>query len=247
VSTVLLIGGTDSSGGAGLTRDVSTLTSLGAQALCAVTAVTAQSDAALIALQLVPSALVSAQIAAALATRPVKAVKIGMLGTEATVHAVAASLPGRDTVPLVLDPVLVSSSGAILLDAAGRSALRERLLPRTTVLTPNIPEAAALLGRSAALTDEELLEQCRALLALGPQAVLLKGGHATGALSRDLLLEAGDPPRWFSAPRQQGSRRGTGCAFAAALAAGLAAGVRLADACERAKHHVAERWQQGGW
>jgi hydroxymethylpyrimidine/phosphomethylpyrimidine kinase len=244
VSAVLLIGGTDSSGGAGLTRDVSTLTSLGAYALCAVTAVTAQSDAALTALQRLPAELVSAQIAAALASRPARAVKTGMLATQAIVLAVAASLPARDEVPLVLDPVLMSSSGAVLLDAGGQAALRQHLLPRTTVLTPNIPEAAALLGRRVALTDEQLLEQAGALLALGPQAVLLKGGHGTGAMARDLLLEAGKPPRWLSAPRQVGARRGTGCALAAGIAAGLATGLGLADACERAKRHVSERWQQ---
>jgi len=239
VSTVLIIAGTDSSGGAGLTRDVRTLTRLDTHALCVVTAVTAQSDARFAALHVVPATLVQAQMSAALATRHVDAIKIGMLATRATVLAVAAALPAMAP-PLVLDPVLASSSGGELLDEAGRRALCAALLPRTTLLTPNIPEAAALLGTRTARSDAELLEQATALLALGPAAVLLKGGHAAGPQASDLLLAAQAPPRWLRAPRIAAVRRGTGCALAAAIAAGLAAGLELGAACERAKQHVTE-------
>ena len=237
MTAVLVIAGSDPSGGAGLVRDVRTLGQFGVQALCAVTAVTAQSDAAVSAVHLIPPELVSAQIRAALASRRVAAVKLGMLGTRATVLAVAASIPPRTAVPLVLDPVLAASSGAELLDAAGRAALLETLLPRVTLLTPNIPEAAALLGTSRARTDEELLRQGQALRALGPEAVLLKGGHASGTDSTDMLFETQGVHR-LTAPRVAATCRGTGCALAAAIAAGLALGLELRAACARAKQHV---------
>jgi hydroxymethylpyrimidine/phosphomethylpyrimidine kinase len=244
VTAVLVIAGSDSSGGAGLARDVQTLAHFGATALCAVTAVTAQTDAQLSAVHPVPPEMVRAQIEAAFATRRVAAIKVGMLGTRATVLAVAASLATREPRPLVLDPVLASSSGGELLDAAGQDALRALLLPRTTLLTPNIPEAAALLGAPAARSEDELLRQAEALLALGPQAVLLKGGHGEGALAVDLLLTRATGAQRLSAPRCPATRRGTGCALAAAIAAGLAAGAELFEACARAKRYVAELLQQ---
>jgi hydroxymethylpyrimidine/phosphomethylpyrimidine kinase len=144
---------------------------------------------------------------------------------------------------LVLDPVLVSSSGGELLDSAGRAALRATLLPRVTLLTPNIPEAAALLGSSCADSEAELLRQAAALLALGPRAVLLKGGHGAGPEASDLLLAAHAPPQWLRAPRSSGVRRGTGCTLASAIAAGLAQGLGLTAACERAKQHVTQLLQ----
>jgi hydroxymethylpyrimidine/phosphomethylpyrimidine kinase len=111
-------------------------------------------------------------------------------------------------------------------------------LPRTTLLTPNIPEAAALLGTGSARSEAELLQQAAALLALGPQAVLLKGGHGDGPEASDLLLARDAPACWLRAPRIPAARRGTGCALSSAIAAGLAAGLELTVACERAKQHV---------
>jgi len=206
VSSVLVIAGSDSSGGAGLTRDVRTLTQLDTRALCVVTAVTAQSDRQFTAVHVVPAEIVQAQMTATLATCRVDAIKIGMLATRATVLAVAATLPATAP-PLVLDPVLASSSGGELLDEAGRSAL------------------------------------CAALLAFGPQAVLLKGGHGEGPEATDLLLASNAPPRWLRAPRISAVRRGTGCALSSAIAAGLAAGLELTTACERAKQHVTRMLQ----
>jgi hydroxymethylpyrimidine/phosphomethylpyrimidine kinase len=242
VRTVLIIAGSDSSGGAGLTRDVRTLTRFDARALCVVTAVTAQSDERLTAVHVVPAELVREQMRAALTTAHVDAIKIGMLSTRATVLAVAATLPAQAP-PVVLDPVLASSSGGELLDGAGRDALCAALLPRTTLLTPNIPEAAALLGTSCARSEAELLQQAEALLALGPRAVLLKGGHGEGPEAADLLLAVDAGPRWLRAPRLSAAARGTGCALSAAIAAGLAAGLELTAACERAKQHVTQLLQ----
>lgn len=249
MSRVLVIAGSDSSGGAGLTRDVDTLARLGAGALCAVTAVTAQSDRQVSAVHLVPPELIRAQIDASFATGHVGAVKIGMLGTRAGVLAVAAALAAHPPVPVVLDPVLEATSGAPLLDEDGRAALRETLLPRATLVTPNIPEAAALLGVEAAATEQQLLVQGEALLALGAGAVLLKGGHAAGAQAIDFLLtraaSAGTPGlQRLCAPRSARSHRGTGCALASAIAAGLAAGEGLLEACARAKRHVTELLQR---
>ena len=243
MTAVLVIAGCDSSGGAGLTRDVCTLTQLDARALPVVTAVTAQSDARLHAVHVVPAELVRAQMAAAFTTCGIDAIKIGMLATAATVRAVAASLPATGP-PVVLDPVLTSSSGGELLDRDGRAALCAMLLPRATLLTPNIPEAAALLGTRSARDEDERLRQAAALLALGARAVLLKGGHADGPEAADLLLTADAAPHWLRAPRSPAPRRGTGCALSAAIAAGLAAGLPLSAACEEAKQHVTQLLQQ---
>jgi hydroxymethylpyrimidine/phosphomethylpyrimidine kinase len=245
VSAVLVIAGSDSSGGAGLLRDVCTLTELGCEVLCALTAVTAQSDRAVIAVYPLPPELVRAQIEAALATGRVAAVKIGMLATAATVRTVAETLGTHAALPVVLDPVLAASSGGALLDADGLGALRDLLLPCAHLLTPNIPEAAALLAAPLAQSEAELLRQGQALLALGSHAVLLKGGHGSGAEAIDLLQSAGQPLRRFSAPRTSATRRGTGCTLASAIAAGLAAQLTLAEACARAKSYVTQ-FLQGG-
>jgi len=244
LSAVLVIAGTDSSGGAGLTRDVATLTHFGTRALCAVTAVTAQTDAAVTSVVTLPAMLVRAQIEAAIATARIGAIKIGMLGDAAIVAAVSAALPPREAAPLVLDPVLGASSGGELLDAAGRAALRERLLPRTTLLTPNIGEAATLLQAPPATDAEEIVAQGRALCALGPRAVLMKGGHAGGPLAVDWLVAGEGAVERFSAPRLSVARRGTGCTLASAIAAGFAAGLGLIAACEQAKRHVTQILRQ---
>jgi len=174
---VLVIAGSDSSGGAGLIRDVQVLSDLGVDSLCAITAVTAQSDSQVRAVHLMPAELVRAQISAALATRPVDAIKIGMLGNRAIVEAVAQCLPARTAIPIVLDPVLVSSSGGVLLDARGRTALLEKLLPQSTLVTPNVPEIAALLGSvemhglGQMVADEDGHPDVGAVLAVHPNCI----------------------------------------------------------------------------
>jgi hydroxymethylpyrimidine/phosphomethylpyrimidine kinase len=243
MTAVLVIAGSDSSGGAGVARDLLTLAHFGTAAVYALTAITAQSDTCTTVVSPLTPELVRAQIEAALATRRIGAIKIGMLATAAITVAVAACLPPRTQVPLVLDPVLAASSGALLLDAPGREALRVHLLPRATLLTPNIAEAATLLGTQPATSDAELLRQAEALLALGPEAVLIKGGHGTGSEAVDLLVSAGRAPRRFCAPRSARTRRGTGCALASGIAAALAAGSNLDDACTRARAHVLQLLQ----
>ena len=241
---VLVIAGVDSSGGAGLTRDVRVLADFDTDTVCAVTAVTAQSNSRVTAVHHVPPQIIRAQIAAAFETREIGAVKIGMLGNRATVEAVVESLRPRETVPVVLDPVLVASSGGILLDEDGRKALADRLLPCVTLVTPNIPEAATLVGEKPAAGETPLIGQALRLLALGPQAVLLKGGHATGAEAVDWLVCADHSVRRIASARIPATLRGTGCALASAIAAGLASGATLADSCERAKRYVFQLLQR---
>lgn len=235
---VLVIAGSDSSGGAGIVRDVRVLADFGVDALCAITAVTAQTCYHVVSVHHVPQETVRAQIHAALESRPIAAIKIGMLGTRETVNAVADCLPRHGNIPVVLDPVLISSSGGVLLDEDGREAMRTRLFPVTTLLTPNIPEAASLCGETAAASPDVRLAQARSLLSTGVHAVLLKGGHAADAEASDLLLTRTGEPEWLSAPRVDARCRGTGCALASAIAAGLANGSSVKDACQSAKRYV---------
>jgi hydroxymethylpyrimidine/phosphomethylpyrimidine kinase len=238
---VLVIAATDSSGGAGLTRDVRTLTDFAVDALCVVTAVTAQSETRVTAIHHIPPDVIRAQISAALETRRVDAIKIGMLGTSATVETVAECLAGVHGVGIVIDPVLVASSGGVLLDVAGRTALLEKLVPLATLVTPNVPEVAALLGEAVATGEIELIRQGRRLLESGSRAVLLKGGHATGEESVDILISSDNGVERINARRVAGSSRGTGCALASGIAAGLASGYPLVEACRRAKRYVLEQ------
>jgi hydroxymethylpyrimidine/phosphomethylpyrimidine kinase len=237
---VLVIAAIDSSGGAGLTRDVRVLTDFGADVICAITAVTAQSDSRVTAVHHVPPEVIRAQMAAAFETRHVAAIKIGMLGTRATVEAVVGSIPRKVSIPIVLDPVLVSSSGGILLDAAGLAAMRQYLFPLSTLVTPNVPEAAALLDEGIATSDHVLIEQAKRLLTLGPQAVLLKGGHLDGEEAIDLLVSRHQGLQRISSARVSATSRGTGCVLASAIAAGLASGLSLFEACHQAKRYVVE-------
>jgi hydroxymethylpyrimidine/phosphomethylpyrimidine kinase len=241
---VLVIAGSDSSGGAGIVRDVQTLTDFDTDALCVVTAVTAQSNDRVTAVHAVPPELVRAQIEAAYATRRPNAVKIGMLVNRATVEGVADALAdalgrfGQDAMPIVLDPVLVSSSGGTLLDEEGWRALTERLIPLVTLLTPNVPEAATLLREKPAGGAGALDLQAQRLLSLGARAVLLKGGHAEEGDATDRLAVRNEPLRRLAASRINAARRGTGCALASAIAAGLARGQTLLAACQDAKDYV---------
>lgn len=235
---VLVIAGTDSSGGAGLTRDVQVLTDLEVDVLCVVTAVTAQSNSRVAVVHHLPPEVIRAQIITAFESRPVGAIKIGMLGARAIVEAVVEGLPAGTQVPIVLDPVLVASAGGVLLDAEGRVAMRAGLFARATLVTPNIPEAALLLGEKPAIDEGALIAQAQRLLALGPQAILLKGGHAGGEEAVDLLVRPEGLVHRIAAARVRAVHRGTGCALASAITAGLARGCPLVEACSQAKRYV---------
>lgn len=236
--TVLVIGGSDSSGGAGVARDLRTLFDHGMHGVAAVTAVTAQTHAQVRGVHMVTPDLIAGQIAAALASNKVRAIKIGMLGNARAVEAVAASLP-REDVPIVLDPVLAASSGGRLLDEAGQAALVEHLLPLATLVTPNVPEAALLLGESATTDAATLTRYGRGLLRLGAAAVLVKGGHVEGDEAVDVLVSKTADTVELRGARLPGSLRGTGCALASAIAANLAKRKSLPVACTEAKRYVA--------
>lgn len=225
--SILVIAGTDSSGGAGLSRDVAVAAELGFAVKPVVTAVTAQSNDAVRRVELIDADLVKAQIAAALEDDAPAAVKIGMLGDGAVVRAVADAFQGRD-LPIVLDPVIASSSGAQLLSDEGIAALKERLLPLVTLVTPNLPEAE-ILG------VERLHNSCR--------AVLLKGGHGEGDVLRDVLTD-GQRETVFTAQKQAFTPRGTGCTLSTAIACGLADGLALEAAVWQA-HHYVQNWISG--
>jgi hydroxymethylpyrimidine/phosphomethylpyrimidine kinase len=237
IPNILSIAGSDPSGGAGIQADIKAISANGGYAMAAITALTAQNTQGVSGVHMVPPGFVADQIAAIRADIRIDAVKIGMLGTADMIGAVADALAGLGA-PIVLDPVMVAKSGDRLLDAAAVDALRA-LLPRAAVITPNLPEAADLLSCPEATTPDAMAEQARALLAMGPGAVLLKGGHLPGTDCRDLLL-TGQGAHWLPGPRHATTRtHGTGCTLSAALATFLGHGLALPDAAARAKTYVA--------
>lgn len=234
----LTIAGSDSGGGAGIQADLKTFSAFGVFGTSAITAVTAQNSMRVAAVHVIPAEMVAAQIEAVFADLPVASVKVGMLGNADVIAAVAERLARHGASGIVLDPVLVATSGARLLPEEALDALRTLLLPRAQLLTPNLPEAAALTGSQIAKDEAAMIIQARALLAMGPQAVLIKGGHGTGRQSTDLLVDAGGVTRFAAERLDVGEFHGGGCIFSAAIAAGLARGWTRIDTVTRAKHFL---------
>lgn len=231
---VLTIAGSDSGGGAGIQADQRTIGALGGHALTAMTAVTAQDTRHVVSWAPVSDALIRAQVASALAGFTVSAIKVGLLPGAGAVRAVARAL-GSSTVPLVIDPVLGSTSGTRFLDAAGLRALRKYLLPRASLVTPNWPEAAALSGRAVG-THAEAAAAARHLAAEFECAVLVKGGHAPRGPCRDCLALPDGTLTWFAVTRvSTRNTHGTGCVLSSALACGLGRGASLAAAVRSAQ------------
>ncbi|HEY1012468.1 MAG TPA: bifunctional hydroxymethylpyrimidine kinase/phosphomethylpyrimidine kinase [Herpetosiphonaceae bacterium] len=231
----LTIAGSDSGGGAGIQADLKTWTNLGVAGASAITAVTAQNTLGVARVRLLAPGLVRDQIAAALDGLPIRAVKLGMLGSAGIAAAVAEKLADCP-LPAVVDPVLRASSGRALLDVAGLRLLRDRLCPLALVLTPNLPEASALLGRPIEREDQ-LARAADELLALGPRWVLLKGGHLAGE-PVDLLCGAGQIHELRERRVPTAHTHGTGCAYAAAIAAGLAHGLEVPAAVRAARGYL---------
>ena len=220
----LTIAGSDSGGGAGIQADLKAFSALGVYGASVITAVTAQNTQAVTAVHEVPSDVVGAQIAAVLDDLAVGAIKLGMLFSPAIIHEVAEHLSFFDG-PVVLDPVMIAKSGDTLVQDEAVEALTSRLLPLASILTPNLPEAARLLGVDPASNSTEMAEQGRALLAKGPKAVLMKGGHGSDDICTDLLITSHYQVE-LTAPRQQTrNTHGTGCTLSSAIAAGLATGL----------------------
>lgn len=236
----LTIAGSDSSAGAGIQADLKTFAALRVYGASAITALTAQNTLGVQAVQAVSPDFVAAQIESVMADLDVRAVKIGMLPNPETIRTVAETLQRvAPEVPVVLDPVMVATSGDRLISEEAVSALREVLLAQSCLVTPNLPEAAALLGEPVAGDENAAFGQARRLIERGARAVLIKGGHAEGTESVDHLLLADGTLRRFAAPRiATRNGHGTGCTLSAAIAAGLARGLELPRAVGEAKIFV---------
>jgi len=237
IPNILSIAGSDCSGGAGIQADLKAISANGGYAMSVITALTAQNTQGVSAVHLCDPEIVSAQIRAIRADIAVDAIKIGMLGDAALIRCVVEEIDGL-TCPIVLDPVMVAKGGDRLLAESAIEALRALLLPRARIITPNLPEAADLLGEAEAGSRDAMRRQARALLGLGPQAVLLKGGHLDGAESPDLLMMR-DAEVWLDARRiATRNTHGTGCTLSSALATWLGAGVPLERAVREAKAYI---------
>lgn len=232
------IAGSDSGGGAGIQADLKTFSALGVYGASVITALTAQNTHGVAAIYELPAAFVTAQIDAVFSDLAIGAVKVGMLGNAQIVAAVAAGLDRHAQTRIVLDPVLAATSGARLLDSAAIAGLREQLLPRALVVTPNLPEAAVLLGEAEATDEAGMLRQADRLLALGANAVLMKGGHSASQESTDILVTTTVAIRVIAERIDTRNTHGTGCTLAAAIAAGLAKGQGLTEAVRAAKEYI---------
>ncbi|RRI00123.1 hydroxymethylpyrimidine/phosphomethylpyrimidine kinase [Mesorhizobium tamadayense] len=241
---VLVVGGSDSSGGAGIARDIETISSIGVRSCLAVTALTVQTHESVTEIHHSPPSLVAGQMRAALQTDDVAAIKIGMLATAENVVAVAAVLRENPHVPAILDPVLASTSGRALLEAGAIEVMKRDLMPLCSLVTPNGFELALLVGAERMADEDGAVRQGRELLAANAQALLIKGGHASGPQSTDILLRRNQQPVRFDAPRLAASMRGTGCILASAIAAHLAKAGPLEDSVRKGKLFVFEKLQK---
>jgi hydroxymethylpyrimidine/phosphomethylpyrimidine kinase len=232
------IAGSDSGGGAGIQADLKTFAAFGVYGASVITALTAQNTQGVAAIHDVPAAFIAAQIDAVFSDLSVGAVKIGMLSQSAVIAAVAAGLDRHGQTNVVLDPVMVAASGDRLLVPEAVEVLRRDLIPRALIITPNLPEAAVLLDAAPAANEGEMRAQAERLLALGPRAVLLKGGHGEGPESVDIFFDGAVELR-LPAPRiASRNNHGTGCTLSSAIAAGLAKDLRLVEAVAEAKAYV---------
>ena len=238
IPIALTIAGSDSSGGAGIQADLKAFSALGVYGASVITALTAQNTLGVSAIHDVPDDFIAAQMDAVFCDLAVGAVKIGMLSRPGAIHTVAEGLARHNAGPIVLDPVMVAASGARLLTDDSLASLKALLLPVADLVTPNLPEAAALLDVAVATTEDDMRAQGEALLALGARAVLMKGGHGEGADSVDLLVTRSGVAR-FAAPRHASrNTHGTGCTLSSAIAAGLAGGAALPEAVAAAKAYI---------
>ena len=236
----LTVAGSDSSGGAGIQADLKTFSALGVYGASALVALTAQNTRGVTAIHDSPPGFIEAQIDAVMSDLAVSAVKIGMVSRPESIVAIADALARNDARNVVVDPVMIASSGARLLGEDAIGTLRDRLLPMSLLLTPNLPEAAELLGTAVAQDEDRMAEQGRALQALGAAAVLVKGGHSTGPESVDVFVGLdGEIVRFAAARHATKNTHGTGCTLSSAVAAGLAKGLPLMQAVSEAKAYVA--------
>jgi hydroxymethylpyrimidine/phosphomethylpyrimidine kinase len=235
---VLTIAGSDSGGGAGIQADLKTFSALGCFGMTAITALTAQNTTGVRSIHGVPPEILRDQIDAVVEDIGVDAVKIGMLHAPDIVRAVAQAIARHNLPHVVFDPVMVATSGAVLIDAQAIQVLVNELFPRAELITPNLDEAGLLTGQKLGSVSD-MTQAAQKLLNQGARAVLLKGGHLAGDDVADLLLIAGAEPLWMHGPRIDTSNtHGTGCTLSSAIAANLALGLRLPDAVQEARAFV---------
>jgi hydroxymethylpyrimidine/phosphomethylpyrimidine kinase len=234
------IAGSDSCGGAGIQADLKTFAALGVYGASVITALTAQNTQGVTAIHDVPADFIAAQLDAVFTDLDIGAVKIGMLSQVPAIRAVAEGLTRHDAQNIVLDPVMVATSGDRLLAVEAIAALRRELIPRALVVTPNLHEAAALTDTPLAQNEAEMEAQARQILSLGPRNVLIKGGHGESDESVDLLVGASGVIRLVAKRINTRNTHGTGCTLSSAIAAGLAKGLDLAAAARAAKTYVTE-------
>ena len=241
----LTIAGSDPSGGAGIQADLKTFTALGVYGSAVITALTAQNTFGVTGVHPVPAEFIRRQIAAVASDLAVRAVKTGMLGNREAVLAVAEAVRQHRLAPVVVDPVMVATSGDALIAPDAIEAVRRTLVPLADLLTPNLDEAARLLERPTARTQAECEAQGKALLALGARAVLIKGGHGPEADALDILVHDSETLVLRADRIETTNTHGTGCTLSAAIAAHLALGAELHEAVRRAKTFVWRALQAG--
>jgi hydroxymethylpyrimidine/phosphomethylpyrimidine kinase len=229
------IAGSDSGGGAGIQADLKTFTALGVWGTTVITAITAQNPRHVLGVTMVPEEMVALQIDAVLEDFDIRAFKTGMLGTAGIIRTVAAKIPAG--VPLVVDPVMIATSGSRLLEEDAEQELIITLLHKATVVTPNIPEAMVLSGMEGIATREEMAEAAKKIHELGPEYVVIKGGHLEGREALDLLLGP-DEELFLGGPRYPHQVHGSGCCFSAAMAAYLALGFDMGEAFRKTKEFI---------
>ena len=238
IPIALTIAGSDSGGGAGIQADLKTFSALGVYGASVITALTAQNTKGVTGIHDVPADFITAQIDAVFSDLDVKAVKIGMVARAEAIDAIVAGLDRWSPPHVVFDPVMVATSGDRLLSSDAVDALRTKLFPRAHLITPNLPEAAALLNEGIAESEQAIEQQGRRLLSLGCPAVLIKGGHGHGPESTDYLIDANSVIR-LAAPRiATTNTHGTGCSLSSAIAAGLAKGHGLERSVRDAKAYI---------
>lgn len=238
ITTALTIAGSDSGGGAGIQADLKTFQELGVFGTSAITAITVQNTLGVHGVYPLPPEAVEQQMEAVLSDIGADAVKTGMLFSADIIRRVAASLSRFDPRPLVVDPVMIAKGGAALLQSEAVDALRQQLFPLATIITPNVPEASALLDGSDIRSLDDMIEAAHRLHRLGPRYVFLKGGHLDGEESVDVLFDGSEPLLLRSPRIRTKHTHGTGCTTASAIAAGLARGLSPVEATERAKRFI---------
>ena len=238
VKNVLSIAGSDPSGGAGIQADLKTFAANGVYGMAAITALTVQNTVGVQGIHLVPAKFVSSQIEAIFSDIAVSSAKVGMVGNAEIAEGVGTTLAKYRNLISVVDPVMVAKGGSPLLDKKAIQAVKDNLIPLATIVTPNLPEAAILLGSSIAKSEEDIVYQGKALLNLGPKSILMKGGHSEGITSNDLLVTENNYV-WFKEKRiNTKNTHGTGCTLSSSIASFLAKDFSVEESVSKAKKFV---------